>query len=30
VGAVWRKSSTRSAAIVAVCDVLADVMAPKA
>jgi LysR family hydrogen peroxide-inducible transcriptional activator len=30
VGAVWRKSSTRSSAIAAVCDVLADVMAPKA
>jgi LysR family hydrogen peroxide-inducible transcriptional activator len=29
VGAVWRKSSTRSSAISAVCDVLADVMAAK-
>jgi LysR family hydrogen peroxide-inducible transcriptional activator len=29
VGAVWRKSSTRSSAILAVCDVLADVMAEK-
>jgi len=27
VGAVWRKSSTRTAAIFAVCDVLAEVMA---
>jgi LysR family hydrogen peroxide-inducible transcriptional activator len=27
VGAVWRKSSTRTAAIFTVCDVLADVMA---
>jgi hypothetical protein len=27
VGAVWRKSSTRTAAISAVCDVLAEVMA---
>jgi LysR family hydrogen peroxide-inducible transcriptional activator len=29
VGAVWRKSSTRSSAISAVCDVLTDVMADK-
>jgi len=29
VGAVWRKSSTRTAAISAVCDVLADVMAAR-
>ena len=29
VGAVWRKSSTRSAAIGAVCDVLAEVMTRK-
>jgi LysR family hydrogen peroxide-inducible transcriptional activator len=27
VGAVWRKSTTRGAAIAAVCDVLAGVMA---
>jgi LysR family hydrogen peroxide-inducible transcriptional activator len=27
VGAAWRKSSTRTAAIIAVCDVLAEVMA---
>jgi LysR family hydrogen peroxide-inducible transcriptional activator len=27
VGAVWRKSSTRTAAIIAVCDVLTEVMA---
>jgi DNA-binding transcriptional LysR family regulator len=27
VGAVWRKSSTRTVAISAVCDVLAEVMA---
>ncbi|MGO9995192.1 MAG: LysR substrate-binding domain-containing protein [Steroidobacteraceae bacterium] len=29
VGAVWRKSSTRAAAIMAVCDVLHNVMEPK-
>ena len=29
VGAVWRKSSTRTAAIIAVCDVLAEVMAAR-
>src|ERR1700690_685523 len=29
VGAVWRKSSTRTAAISAVCDVLAEVMSAK-
>jgi LysR family transcriptional regulator, hydrogen peroxide-inducible genes activator len=29
VGAVWRKSSTRAAAIAAVCDVVDDVMSPK-
>jgi LysR family hydrogen peroxide-inducible transcriptional activator len=29
VGAVWRKSSTRAAAITAVCDVLDNVMEPK-
>jgi LysR family hydrogen peroxide-inducible transcriptional activator len=29
VGAVWRKSSTRTAAIAAVCDVLAEVMAAR-
>jgi hypothetical protein len=27
VGAVWRKSSTREAAIGAVCDVMAEVIA---
>jgi LysR family hydrogen peroxide-inducible transcriptional activator len=30
VGAVWRKSSTRTSAIAAVCDVLRTVMAPPA
>jgi LysR family hydrogen peroxide-inducible transcriptional activator len=30
VGAVWRKSSTRTSAIDAVCDVLEEVMIPKA
>jgi LysR family hydrogen peroxide-inducible transcriptional activator len=30
VGAVWRKSSTREAAISAVCDVMAGVMAKSA
>ncbi len=29
VGAVWRKTSTRTAAIQAVCDVVHDVMAAK-
>ncbi len=29
VGAVWRKSSTRTAAIAAICDVVDDVMAKK-
>jgi DNA-binding transcriptional LysR family regulator len=30
VGAVWRKSSTREAAIAAVCDVMGGAMAKKA